>query len=390
MRRVSRGPTQYIVCVNSRPTVSDKPIAAADRHRKRVVRTTLTGRARRGLATVLALIMPLATAGCAGLFYTFTECTDVAPDSSPSPLAATAPGSSWVYQLQSAVPADLATSGFDIVVMDYSADGSDESAYSATDVNTIRAGDPGTVLAYFSIGEAEDYRYYFDSNWVRRLSGIPRDDAPCWLALPNPDWGGNYKVQYWSAGWQGVIMDYLDRIIDAGFDGVYLDIIDAYEYWADNENGEDFVLTEREAADRMINFVLAIANHARSVDSDFLVFPQNGEGILAFDDGNGAFAADTYLDAISGIGIEDLYYDGLERRDATDTNERLPYLETIRDAGKAVVVVDYVDDGSETSANTARIAQFRGLADGAGFVPYAALENRELDVINLATDQPTP
>jgi cysteinyl-tRNA synthetase len=350
----------------------------------------LSPRTRAGVALFLAVAVTalLILTGCTGLFYTFTECTDLAPTSTPSPLAATAPGDSWVYQLQSADPAALAASGFDIVVMDYSADGSDEGAYSAAEIDTIRAGGPGTVLAYFSIGEAEEYRYYFDPDWVRRLSGVPRSDAPCWLALPNPEWSGNYKVQYWSAGWQAIVLDYLDRILDAGFDGVYLDIIDAYEYWADNENGEDFTISEREAADRMINLVLTIANHARQTDPDFLIFPQNGEPILAFDDGNGLFTIEAYLEAISGIGIEDLYYDGTDLRDAADTDARLPYLYSIRDEGKAVIVVDYVDDGSETTANTDRIADFRDLAVGDGFIPYAAREDRELDIINLATDQP--
>ena len=51
----------------------------------------------------------------------------------------------------------------------------------------------------------------------------------------NPDWAGNFKVWYWEAEWQSIIygsMDsYLGMILDADFDGVYLDIIDAYEYY---------------------------------------------------------------------------------------------------------------------------------------------------------------
>jgi len=34
--------------------------------------------------------------------------------------------------------------------------------------------------------------------------------------------------------WQAIIFEYEDRILNAGFDGVYLDIIDGFEYWEEN------------------------------------------------------------------------------------------------------------------------------------------------------------
>jgi len=43
----------------------------------------------------------------------------------------------------------------------------------------------------------------------------------------NPDWPGNYK--YWNPDWQTVIYGNLGKILAAGFDGVYLDLIDAFE-----------------------------------------------------------------------------------------------------------------------------------------------------------------
>jgi cysteinyl-tRNA synthetase len=56
-----------------------------------------------------------------------------------------------------------------------------------------------------------------------------------WLDKENPEWAGNYKVKYWAEEWQRIITgnrdSYLRNITDVGFDGVYLDIIDAYEYF---------------------------------------------------------------------------------------------------------------------------------------------------------------
>lgn len=83
------------------------------------------------------------------------------------------------------------------------------------------------VLAYLSIGEAEDYRHYWRDQW----STAP----PAWLGPENPHWPGNFRVRYWHPDWQSIIMGHsdssLDQILAQGFDGVYLDIIDAYEYY---------------------------------------------------------------------------------------------------------------------------------------------------------------
>ena len=78
-----------------------------------------------------------------------------------------------------------------------------------------------------SIGEAENYRYYWHIDW--NLS------PPKWMSVENSDWKGNYKVKYWDQDWKDIIYgytnSYLDKIVNKGFDGVYLDIIDAFEYF---------------------------------------------------------------------------------------------------------------------------------------------------------------
>jgi len=91
------------------------------------------------------------------------------------------------------------------------------------------------VLAYLSIGEAEDYRPYWKAAW--------KAAPPPWLEEENPDWPGNYKVRYWMEDWQEILLggegSRLHQIVDAGFDGVYLDIIDAFEYFEAREKQED-------------------------------------------------------------------------------------------------------------------------------------------------------
>lgn len=106
-----------------------------------------------------------------------------------------------------------------------------DTVLTATDLERIRykpyPNVPRIVLCYMSVGEAENYRYYWNISW--------NSNPPSWLERENPDWPGNYKVQYWNNDWQNIIygndLSYARKIIHAGFNGAYLDIIDAYEYF---------------------------------------------------------------------------------------------------------------------------------------------------------------
>ncbi len=86
-------------------------------------------------------------------------------------------------------------------------------------------------------------------------------------------------------------MSYTDRLLDAGFDGAYLDIIDAYEYYQDQRPT---------AAQEMVDFVAAIRAYARASDPDFYIFPQNAPELASLVPG--------YLNVVDGIGQEDIYY----------------------------------------------------------------------------------
>jgi cysteinyl-tRNA synthetase len=225
-----------------------------------------------------------------------------------------------------------------------------------------------------SIGEAEDYRFYWDERWAP--DGDPSDDAPRWVGPTNEAWEGNFKVRYWDQAWQRLILGgpdqpgYLDRVLDAGFDGVYLDIIDGYEFF-----GPDGDEPERDdAAALMAAFVESIAAHAREQRGvpGFLVFPQNGAGIL---DQLSATERDRYLAAIDGIGAEDSFYFGDEDEDnALDVqHETLAALRQYEADGLLVLAVDYLTDATKA-------ADFCARARAEGFVPSPGM--RDLDALS--------
>jgi len=117
---------------------------------------------------------------------------------------------------------------YDVLIMDlFFKDGTAFTAQEITSLQRKRNGGKRMILCYLSIGEAEDYRYYWKPEW--------HTEKPVWLDQENPDWPGNYKVRYWEKDWQKIIYgnndSYVKKILNAGFDGVYLDIIDAFEFF---------------------------------------------------------------------------------------------------------------------------------------------------------------
>jgi len=121
----------------------------------------------------------------------------------------------------------LRNTDYDVLVIDMFYNGEALRRDEVISLKVKRNGGRRLVIAYMSIGEAEDYRYYWKEEW--------KNNPPEWLGEENPEWPGNYKVKYWYKEWQDIILGYTRRIVDAGFDGAYLDIIDAFEYWENHE-----------------------------------------------------------------------------------------------------------------------------------------------------------
>ncbi|MBK0383659.1 endo alpha-1,4 polygalactosaminidase [Pedobacter sp. SD-b] len=116
---------------------------------------------------------------------------------------------------------------YDLIIMDLFFNDKAFTSAEIAQLKTKANGGKRLVISYMSIGEAEDYRYYWKTDWKK--------NKPLWLDSENPNWKGNYKVHYWENDWQKIIYgnstSYLQKILDANFDGVYLDIIDGFEYY---------------------------------------------------------------------------------------------------------------------------------------------------------------
>lgn len=263
---------------------------------------------------------------------------------------------SWVYWLQDININKLASCPAELAVIDYSNDGTDRTAFTADEIASVA--NSGTLpLAYFSIGEAEDYRFYWQSSWD--------DNPPAFIDDENPGWPGNYKVKYWKKGWwKQALEPYLDRILAAGFKGVYLDIVDAYYYWA--EEG----MNERKTARRMVKLVKQIADYCRAeAGNEFLIVPQNGMSII---DDSPRRMKKIYLNTISAVGLEDLFFNIWSE---DDQQYRLMLLEEFNNAGCKAFLVEYIRPRKRSELE--ELIRNSGLE----IIGYAAHPDRDLDEI---------
>ncbi len=271
------------------------------------------------------------------------------------------PVRNWGYWLSSFAINDVVTAPHDLMVVDNGVSANRRFIRQRTRDEVARMkqrpnASPRLLLAYLSIGEAERYRAYWRPEWY------DRNKKPTWLGPANPEWDGNYFVQYWAPEWQALMFgkpeSYLDTIMAQGFDGVYLDRADAFAYWEK---------TRPSAQKDMALFLRSLSTYARQRNPEFLIVMQNAEELL--DDPK-------VMDSIDGIAKEDLFF-GVEKPEAPNEPEDVAFslkqLRMARDAGRKVLVVEYLSDPAKVTAVGRQIVD-------EGFLPYFA--PRLLDCLN--------
>ncbi|MBX9925971.1 MAG: endo alpha-1,4 polygalactosaminidase [Hyphomicrobiaceae bacterium] len=266
---------------------------------------------------------------------------------------------SWGYQLASLSLDVAAASPYGLLVVDATAGLAPGKAFMREDVERLKRAPDGSqrlVVSYLSVGEAEDYRPdYFSPEYLE-------EEAPDWLLKENPQWKGNRLIRFCHEGWQRTILgddqgrnvysailpSPLYKLIELGFDGVYLDRVDVYAE------------VEKECPDgakKMVDFIARLGAHARKADPNFLVVLQNAEALLD---------NPKMVETIDAAAKESLFYGedfSQGRTPAKSTAWSLNLLNKAKAAGRPVFVVDYVSDRAKSADAVRRIRE-------AGFVPY--------------------
>ncbi len=224
----------------------------------------------------------------------------------------------WFYYLgfepDGEILEQTAVSNYDLIVMEPIFTDKENSEFPIAQVvaDFHEADHPKLVIAYIDIGQAEDWRTYWQPDW-----GIGN---PEWIVAADPDgWEGNYPVAYWHDEWQEIWLEpqngYLQLLLDAGFDGIYLDWVEAYSDENVMDAAEDAGV---DAEEEMVEWVEMLAEYGRLQNPDFIVIGQNAPELVENDE---------YTAVIDGLAQEQTWFDG-----AADNNPPgdcpLPRLET--------------------------------------------------------------
>lgn len=120
----------------------------------------------------------------------------------------------------------IQNTNFDVVIID--AFFGDE-LLSSSDVASLKTklnGGQRLVISYMNIGSAEKYRYYWKKHW-----GLHH---PLWLKKKYDGYKDEIWVKFWKDEWQEIIYgnddSYTKKLLNAGFDGAYLDNIEGFYF----------------------------------------------------------------------------------------------------------------------------------------------------------------
>jgi cysteinyl-tRNA synthetase len=208
--------------------------------------------------------------------------------------------SRWLYLIGADLEAEtvqrIVASQYDMVVLDFLPSEENNTDYPMADVVTRLhdAQHPKLVIAYVDVGQAENYRRYWQEAW--------EIGDPEWIVGEDPDgWEGNYPVAFWYDEWQEIWLGadgILQQILDDGFDGLYLDWIEAYA----DENV--IAMAEQDGVDpveEMIWWVRSVSDFVKSRCDDCVIIAQNAAELAEYDD---------YVEAIDAIAQEQVWFDG--------------------------------------------------------------------------------
>lgn len=270
---------------------------------------------------------------------------------------------SWMFQLQEldedgAVEA-LAATAYDMFIIEAGQNFSDWSYNTPQIIDQLKAkpdGSPRVLIAYVDIGQAEDYRAYWQDDWVAPTK--TSRGYPSFLITIDPDgWSGNFPVAYWEEDWQSLWLGSNGIIADLaryGFDGVLLDWVEAYD--------DDLVRKAAKEAGvspelSMIAFIEKLGEAGKAIAPSFLVVAQNAIYLIDTD-------PDRYTNSIDALAVEDTWFHGWGDSDWDDpdggdqqyrhddeysTNARLAQIALYQNAGLPVFSVDYALDKNNVS-----------------------------------------
>lgn len=220
----------------------------------------------------------------------------------------------WCYNIQQVNTQrqhdQLVGSHFDMYVLEPTRSEKSESDFDIKgliseirEYNKINYNKDPIILAYVDIGQAENWRWYWQNGW--------QIGNPEWIVGSDPNgWEGNYPVAYWHKTWEDIVIygymgkSFVEMTLKDGFDGIYMDWVEAFS----DENVIDKAQAEGvNTGEKMFDFIEKIKNYARSespnANPDYLIVAQNAPDL--YDENT-----TRYVQLMDALAEEGVWYEG--------------------------------------------------------------------------------
>ncbi len=271
----------------------------------------------------------------------------------------------FIDQLQGANYSTLSSTNFEVGIVD-----PDSSGLTSPQISSLESSGK-TLLAYLSIGLANNYRSYWQPSW--------NTSPPSFILGAATSWPGAYYVAFWSPEWQQIVINQAVALAQQGYDGVDLDVVDVY-LLANLAAADGGVANAR--AD-MVKFIEAISVATKAVNPNFKIVQNNALDLLTINPDDPTSATNTaYLSYIDGVLAESTFYLP-DNSTPSWSSFNLQYAAHAVAAGKTVFSIDYP---SSAAAQQDYINQ----AIANGFVPYAATSDQSLAATIEPVNYQTP
>jgi uncharacterized protein (TIGR01370 family) len=222
------------------------------------------------------------------------------------------------------------------------------------------------VLARIELSEIAETSEVWQADWVVDVSPagakatfprVPRATAPAWLGRENATRRTTYPVRFWHPDWQarlsGSSSALLDRVIAAGFDGIYLVGSEAARNWSPERS---------EARADMIDLIGKLADYGRRLRPELVIVLENGDDLVNVRKVRGA------IDGLALTGL--LYPEGLGGESSPDDiiESRLLRLRPLQIDARPIFVREAVEDERSAVAVASRLRRL-------GLVPSIAVRD---------------
>jgi len=298
----------------------------------------------------------------------------------------------WAYKIQGMETNDyeLMRTHFDMYVIEPMISDPFTADFDITNLigrirefNKTYYGKDPLILAYIDVGQAENWRWYWQEGW--EPESVYQAD---WVTDVDPnDWTGNYPVAYWYDEWYNICIygtngnSHLLTTLNYDFDGIYMDWVEGFTHEAVVEQAADEGI---DATNEMFWLIEELHTLATNVNPDYLVVAQNAADLYKHN-------PSLYTQIIDGIALEAIWFDGHNEYDAFDnwdgqggfniwttnlgpdyvgyTDYVIDHLEPLTNLNFPIFCVEYAQDHDGT--NFASMV-YDELAPQHGYIPYCS------------------